>query len=162
MPLRFSGQQAVPWEFFTLCKRCPIGSVACPLCRARHSRVPGTRKPAEWAEQIIRVMDGKPLLIDAQNWQSYHAAAVMACNYQVTLVDAALELMENAGVNRATALAALEPLIRTTTENILLSGPEAALTGPIRRGDSGTIRQTHDGTRRVLRHSREICIRRQL
>ena len=101
----------------------------------------GDPEATEWAEQIIRVMDGKPLLIDAQKWQTYHAAAVMACNYQVTLVDAALELMENAGVNRATALAALEPLIRTTTENILLSGPEAALTGPIRRGDSGTIRR---------------------
>jgi predicted short-subunit dehydrogenase-like oxidoreductase (DUF2520 family) len=63
----------------------------------------------------------------------------MACNYQVTLVDAALELMEIAGINRVQALGALGPILRATTENILLAGPEAALTGPIRRGDIGTI-----------------------
>jgi predicted short-subunit dehydrogenase-like oxidoreductase (DUF2520 family) len=64
---------------------------------------------------------------------------VMACNYQMTLVDAALELMEMAGIERAAALDALGPILRETTENILTEGPERALTGPIRRGDVGTI-----------------------
>jgi predicted short-subunit dehydrogenase-like oxidoreductase (DUF2520 family) len=116
----------------------------------------GDPEATEWAQQIIRVMDGKPLLLDGKKWQSYHAAAVMACNYHVTLVDAALELMENAGISRATALAALEPLIRTTTENILLSGPEAALTGPIRRGDSGTIRQHMTALQRASPSTRNL------
>ena len=105
------------------------------------SRVPAILKLVEWAQQMIRVLDGKPLL-STQNWENYHAAAVMACNYHVTLIDAALELMEKAGIARDTGLAALEPLIRTTTENILRSGPEAALTAP---SDAG-IQERYDST----------------
>jgi predicted short-subunit dehydrogenase-like oxidoreductase (DUF2520 family) len=77
--------------------------------------------------------------VAAKFWQHYHAGAVMACNYQMTLVDAALELMEVAGIRRDAALEALGPILRATTENILTCGPEQALTGPIRRGDAGTI-----------------------
>jgi predicted short-subunit dehydrogenase-like oxidoreductase (DUF2520 family) len=66
---------------------------------------------------------------------------VFASNYQVTLVDAALELMQCAGLSRGEALDALQPLIRATTENVLCAGPEQALTGPVRRGDSGTVRK---------------------
>jgi predicted short-subunit dehydrogenase-like oxidoreductase (DUF2520 family) len=92
-----------------------------------------------WAASLIGHLGGKALAIDPQRWQHYHAAAVMACNYHMTLVDAALELMEIAGLERATALEALGPIIRTTTENVLSLGPERALTGPIRRGDNGTL-----------------------
>src|SRR6185295_1214326 len=53
--------------------------------------------------------------------------------------DASLELMKAAGIARDAALKALAPLIRATTENILRCGPEAALTGPIRRGDAATL-----------------------
>jgi predicted short-subunit dehydrogenase-like oxidoreductase (DUF2520 family) len=65
----------------------------------------------------------------------------MASNYHVTLVDAALELAGLAGIAREAALDALAPIIRATTENVLTSGPEQALTGPIRRGDAETIRR---------------------
>jgi predicted short-subunit dehydrogenase-like oxidoreductase (DUF2520 family) len=99
----------------------------------------GDERAAEWARELVRLLEGNVLVVDPQRWALYHAAAVMACNYQVTLVDAALELMEIAGIGRAEARAALTPILRTTMENILLRGPEAALTGPIRRGDIGTI-----------------------
>jgi predicted short-subunit dehydrogenase-like oxidoreductase (DUF2520 family) len=95
-----------------------------------------------WARDlIVTQLEGKPLAVDPRRWQHYHAAAVMACNYQVTLVDAALELMEIAGIGRAAALDALAPILRATIDNVLSSGPEKALTGPIRRGDVGTIRR---------------------
>jgi predicted short-subunit dehydrogenase-like oxidoreductase (DUF2520 family) len=104
-----------------------------------------------WARQLIEVMSGKPLRVRPDRWIEYHAAAVMACNYHVTLIDTALELMCRAGIARRTALEALSPLIRSTTANILLSGPESALTGPIRRGDVETVRRQlealHDVTR---------------
>jgi predicted short-subunit dehydrogenase-like oxidoreductase (DUF2520 family) len=100
----------------------------------------GDPQAAEWARSLIGHLGGKPLAIDPQRWHHYHAAAVMACNYQVTIMDAALELMEIAGVARAAALDALAPIVRATTENVLLTGPEQALTGPISRGDAGTVR----------------------
>jgi predicted short-subunit dehydrogenase-like oxidoreductase (DUF2520 family) len=102
----------------------------------------GEPSAAAWARDlIVTQLAGKPLAVDPRRWQHYHAAAVMACNYQVTLVDAALELMEIAGIGRAVALDALGPILRATMDNVLASGPEKALTGPIRRGDAGTIRR---------------------
>jgi predicted short-subunit dehydrogenase-like oxidoreductase (DUF2520 family) len=101
----------------------------------------GDRDATQWAAELTARLGGRALRVDAERWHHYHAGAVMACNYQMTLVDAALELMEMAGIGRAAALDALEPILRQTTENILKLGPEQALTGPIRRGDVGTIRR---------------------
>lgn len=101
----------------------------------------GDPEACDWALALIRLLNGIPLLVDPKRWQQYHAAAVMVCNYHATLVESALELMTEAGIDRGPALEALAPLIRTTTHNILTSGPAAALTGPIRRGDTGTVRR---------------------
>jgi predicted short-subunit dehydrogenase-like oxidoreductase (DUF2520 family) len=94
-----------------------------------------------WAESLIALLGGKALRVDPNFWQHYHAGAVMACNYQMALVDSALELMEIAGIGRNAALGALGPILRATMDNILTSGPERALTGPISRADTGTIRR---------------------
>jgi predicted short-subunit dehydrogenase-like oxidoreductase (DUF2520 family) len=109
-----------------------------------------------WALDLIRGLDGKPLAVDPSLWAYYHAAAVMACNYHVTLVDAALELAGLAGIAREAALDALAPIIRATTENILTSGPEQALTGPIRRGDAGTILRHVAALKDTLPETREL------
>ena len=77
--------------------------------------------------------------IDTAHKPLYHAAAVMACNYLTGLMDAALRLAESARIERRTAWQALEPLIRATVENISKLGTEAALTGPIARGDLRTV-----------------------
>lgn len=94
---------------------------------------------AHFAREVIAAFDGVPLAIDPARWRWYHAAAVMASNYQAALLDAALELMEGAGVTRPVALEALTPLYREACKNVLEHGPEAALTGPIRRGDVATV-----------------------
>ncbi|MBI5281176.1 MAG: DUF2520 domain-containing protein [Candidatus Solibacter usitatus] len=99
----------------------------------------GDSAAAGWARQLIHLLGGEPLPVDATRWPLYHAAAVMACNYHAVLVDAALDLMESAGIGRGPALHALAPLIRAATANILCAGPAQALTGPIRRGDAGTV-----------------------
>jgi predicted short-subunit dehydrogenase-like oxidoreductase (DUF2520 family) len=101
----------------------------------------GDSEATRWAAELTENLGGRALRVDAEHWHHYHAGAVMACNYQMTLVDAALELMEMAGVGRDAALDALGPILRETTENVLKLGPEQALTGPIRRGDAGTIRR---------------------
>ncbi|MFW6062460.1 MAG: DUF2520 domain-containing protein, partial [Planctomycetota bacterium] len=74
----------------------------------------------------------------------YHAAAVVACNYLSGLMDAALALAGQAGIDRRTAWPALEPLVRATMENIAAEGPAAALTGPIARGDAATVQRHLD------------------
>ncbi|MFH1003781.1 MAG: DUF2520 domain-containing protein [Chloroflexota bacterium] len=69
----------------------------------------------------------------------YHAAAVMACNYLVTLVKLATDLWQTFNVPPETATRALLPLLRGTLHNITTVGIPGCLTGPIARGDTGTI-----------------------
>jgi predicted short-subunit dehydrogenase-like oxidoreductase (DUF2520 family) len=120
--------------------------------------VAGDDRATAWARELVRLLGGNLLAVDPQRWGLYHAAAVMACNYQVTLVDAALELMEVAGINRVEAQGALAPILRTTMENILSQGPEAALTGPIRRGDIGTITTHIEALKAASPESRRLYV----
>lgn len=69
----------------------------------------------------------------------YHAAAVFASNYLVTLLDTAIQTYARAGIPQDVALKMMSVLVRETTNNVLQSGPEAALTGPIARGDVDTV-----------------------
>jgi len=71
----------------------------------------------------------------------YHASAVIACNYLVTLVKLATDLWQTFGIPRHQAIRALLPLIQGTVHNIDTVGIPQCLTGPIARGDTGTIKK---------------------
>lgn len=68
----------------------------------------------------------------------YHAAAVFASNYLVTLLDVALQAYSKSGVPQDVALRLMEPLVRGTIDNVFNVGTVHALTGPIARGDMAT------------------------
>ncbi len=69
----------------------------------------------------------------------YHAACSIASNLVCALVQESVELLEDCGFSGETALRALTPLIRSNTAHILERGPIEALTGPVERGDLGTV-----------------------
>lgn len=69
----------------------------------------------------------------------YHASAVAASNYLVTVMDLALKLLEAAGIEPADGFKILKPLIDGTLSNIEKIGIPEALTGPIARGDVDTV-----------------------
>ena len=75
------------------------------------------------------------LAIDSAAKSLYHAGTVMACNYLVPLLDASLACLQAAGLERACAAKLLGPLVAATADNLLSHNAEAALTGPISRGD---------------------------
>ncbi len=96
--------------------------------------------------------------IDPTQKALYHAAAVFASNYLVTLVDVALQAYQQAGIPRETALAMVAPLVRHTSDNLLQSGPEQALSGPILRGDRETVRNQYRAVHSWdRRHGRLYC-----
>ena len=70
---------------------------------------------------------------------AYHAAAVLAAGGFVALLDAIAELGRVAGLDEAGALAIYGPLIEGTLGNARTLGIGAALTGPMTRGDLGTL-----------------------
>lgn len=72
----------------------------------------------------------------------YHASAVVASNYLVSLIGFAFDLIEEAGISSKDAMMVLNPLIMGTLNNIDRVGVVKALTGPIVRGDAATI-QNH-------------------
>ena len=71
---------------------------------------------------------------------AYHAAAVLAAGGFDALLDAIAELGRVAGLDEASSLAIYGPLIEQTLGNARALGIRAALTGPITRGDVGTLR----------------------
>ena len=81
------------------------------------------------------------VILTAEDKVLYHTAAVFACNYLVTLVKLATDLWQDFGVPREQAIKALLPLLRGTLSNIETIGLPNCLTGPIARGDLGTIRK---------------------
>lgn len=111
-----------------------------------------------FAQEVIAVLEGKALQVAEAGWTLYHAAAVMASNYQAALLDAALELMDAAGVSRQDAVEAIAPLYREAARNVLEGGPEAALTGPIRRGDIGTVMNHLFALRKISPPIRDLYV----
>jgi predicted short-subunit dehydrogenase-like oxidoreductase (DUF2520 family) len=90
--------------------------------------------------ELVKTLGGKPLAIETQQKPLYHAAAVTACNFLVTLVYLSYQLFETIGIPQEDAAQALLPLVKGTVNNIEHLGPVKALTGPIARGDVGVIR----------------------
>ena len=84
-------------------------------------------------------LGGRPFNLDPEQRPLYHAAAVLASNYTVVLAALAAELLQHAGVGGGVALEALLPLLRSAVANLETAGLPHALTGPLVRGDAGTV-----------------------
>lgn len=100
---------------------------------------------------LARSLGGVPVAVRAGTRASYHAGAVFASNYVVTMLDAAERLLAQAGFTRAQARRALRPLALASVTNAVASGPAAALTGPIARGDAATVARHLDALPPALR-----------
>ena len=90
-------------------------------------------------EPALLAIGGRVALIDASAKTVYHAAAVFASNYLVTVIDTALRAYQAAGIPEAAARELARPLATETLANVFRLGPETALSGPIARGDMATV-----------------------
>jgi predicted short-subunit dehydrogenase-like oxidoreductase (DUF2520 family) len=101
--------------------------------------IEGDTQAVATADQMARDLEAFPLRIITEGKPLYHAAAVVASNFLVTLMGAALRLIQQAGVSPEEAFAVLNPLIEGTLANIERVGIHQALTGPVVRGDVQTV-----------------------
>jgi predicted short-subunit dehydrogenase-like oxidoreductase (DUF2520 family) len=83
------------------------------------------------ATELARALGMRPFEIADEDRAAYHAGAAMASNFLVALESAAQRM---AGVDREL----LAPLVRAAVETWIAEG-DAALTGPIARGDAETV-----------------------
>jgi predicted short-subunit dehydrogenase-like oxidoreductase (DUF2520 family) len=88
----------------------------------------------------------RPFALDDRDRAAYHAAASIASNYLVALEETAVELLERAGIEGGRELIA--PLVLRTAANWAERG-DAALTGPIARGDEETVARHVDAISEV-------------
>ncbi len=102
-----------------------------------------TSEPAEraFADELVAALGGRPMWIPEDKRTLYHASLAHGANHLVTLVAQAMELLRAAGVEDQGLCSAdtLRPLLTAALDNALAAG-DAALTGPIVRGDVNTVR----------------------
>ncbi|WP_055588480.1 Rossmann-like and DUF2520 domain-containing protein [Streptacidiphilus griseoplanus] len=98
------------------------------------------------AEALVVEMGGEPEWVPEEVRPLYHTALAHGSNHLVTLVAQAQELLAAAGVAEPGRM--LGPLLGAALDNALRSG-DAALTGPVARGDAGTVRRHLQQLRRV-------------
>ena len=91
--------------------------------------------------QIVNVLCGHFVIIPADKKVLYHLGCAIASNFFVSLIDTALDVMKKVGFSQQESLQVLEPLISSTFDNMKNKGPALAATGPIPRGDLGTVKQ---------------------
>lgn len=125
----------------------PIGSFH-PLQTLPDPVVGADRLPGSWfaitcdtelaapLESLARSLGGHPFTIEDDAKPLYHAAAAATANFPLASLALAERLYAEAGV----PFEASRPLVDAIVDNAYALGPLAALTGPIARGDAGTVR----------------------
>jgi predicted short-subunit dehydrogenase-like oxidoreductase (DUF2520 family) len=109
---------------------------------------PEPLRPA--AEALVLEMGGEPVWVADEARPLYHAALVAGANHLVTLVAESADLLRAAGIGDPSRL--LGPLLGAALDNALRSG-DAGQTGPVVRGDAGTVAAHLDVLERVAPES---------
>lgn len=89
-----------------------------------------------FVERLVKDLGAGVQWVAEDQRATYHAGVVHGANHLVTLLAQSFEVLRAAGV--ADPAATMRPLLRATLDNALSSGHDA-LTGPVARGDAGTV-----------------------
>jgi len=109
----------------------------------------GNRAAVKTAKSIVRNLGGHALVLSPEGKTLYHAACAVASNLFVPLIGLAIEIMIEAGVTKSEAKTILFPLIEGTLRNVKRLDAAEALSGPLARLDSRTIKRHLQALRRV-------------
>jgi predicted short-subunit dehydrogenase-like oxidoreductase (DUF2520 family) len=126
-----------PHEAFSLHPLMTVTAHGASFAGAGAAIAASTPRGRRLARELASSIGMHPVKVDDEDRAAYHAAASIASNFLVVLEGAAERLAATAGVDRGL----LEPLVRATIENWAALGAERALTGPVARGDEGTVQR---------------------
>ncbi len=93
------------------------------------------------ARRVVRDLDAEFLIINRKQKPLYHALGAFASPLIVAELALAERIARAAGISPAAARRTIAPILRRTVENYVAGGAPAAFSGPILRGDRGTIRK---------------------
>ncbi len=114
--------------------------------------IEGSPEALETAERIAVQLGARAVRIPETMKTRYHLAASIASNYLTTLLAIVDELFATQGRADVPDSRIFLPLVRETLDNIETSGPLDALTGPVTRGDVGTIKMHLESLRAERQH----------
>lgn len=122
----------------------PVRSFADPDNVARYFKdticsLEGDANATAFLTSALQQIGAQVVHLESAGKTLYHAAAVFASNYLVTLMDAALTTYQAAGISPDMAQRMAAPLAQETLTNVFRIGAQQALTGPIARGDLLTV-----------------------
>jgi predicted short-subunit dehydrogenase-like oxidoreductase (DUF2520 family) len=122
----------------------PLQTVADPLTAGERLRgafagIEGDERALAAGTLLAARLGMTPVRIPAGTKPAYHAGATLVANYSVALMGMAVRLAEQAGVPPGTAARLYLPLLHGAADNLDRLPASAALTGAIRRGDTGTV-----------------------
>lgn len=101
--------------------------------------IEGNEPVRSFLERMSLDLGGKPVFLKPGDKTLYHASAVMASGFAVTLMQQAADLWSKLGYSGEDAIVSLLPLLNGTSDAMGIMGIPEALTGPIARGDVGTV-----------------------
>lgn len=90
-------------------------------------------------QHLVGKLGSRCITLTADEKTLYHIGCVFMSNYIIALQSAAADCLRKIGLREDEALALFRPLLKTTCEHVDFSGLQAALTGPIARGDVDTV-----------------------
>lgn len=142
--LRADEMAALAQEGWMLASAHPVFSFADPSVSVEHFArtlvgTEGDPGAVAQARELFEAAGARTFEILSSSKALYHGAAVIANNLTTVLQALAREAWAEAGVSEDTICELHEGLLRSTLENVLRLGPQAALTGPAARGDTRVV-----------------------
>ena len=117
------------------------------------------------AGDLVRFLGGIPVTIPREGKAAYHLACTMASNFAVALFRVAADVLQEVGLAEREATRLLLPLVEGTLRNVRQLGVVGAITGPLARGDAGTVqahldilRQRHAELEKVYRALGRVAV----
>jgi predicted short-subunit dehydrogenase-like oxidoreductase (DUF2520 family) len=101
-----------------------------------------------WLPDLATALGGRAITVPNDMRALYHASAVLSCGHVTALLNAAMSLWSQLGMDDGDALAAVMPLARATIEALSNVGVTDAVTGPAVRGDAATVKAHMDALQR--------------
>lgn len=91
--------------------------------------------------ELLTVLGNQVLQIRPENKVLYHCSASLVSNFMIGLYQMGLDILGQCGINEEDARGLFGPLVENNVKDMIERGTAAALTGPIERGDAGTVKK---------------------
>lgn len=101
--------------------------------------IEGDGPAVERVTELFAALGNRVCPIEAEKKAVYHTAASVLSNQVVAVLDTGYRLLTQCGFSGKDARSATEQLVRGNVDHVIRNGAVEALTGPIERGDAGTV-----------------------